>query len=142
MLSDLFEVDKRISEPLAYCRHPPQRRSLELFALIKRLPIFQKSHIVPCDSLAETLGGGHCTERALESVGIVKGVEEVFVEWVYVLQSREGGDDCLELLSESLCGVFDLSDVEAADSSLLESGADLGGQATLCSAEDDVDELL
>ena len=45
-------------------------------------------------------------------VGIVKGVEEVFVERVDILKSREAVQYQLELLCERLLREFDLSCIE------------------------------
>ena len=45
-------------------------------------------------------------------VGIVKGVEQIFVERVDVLKAREPIKDGRELLRKGLCGVFDLTNVK------------------------------
>lgn len=46
-------------------------------------------------------------------VGIVEGIEEVFVERMDVLQPRKPFKDSLELFTECLGGKLDLSSVEA-----------------------------
>lgn len=55
------------------------------------------------------------SERNLEVVGIVKGVEKIPVERVDVLEARETVEDGCDFLGESLCGILDLSDVESYD---------------------------
>jgi len=58
------------------------------------------------------LRGGQLTEGDPEMVGIVKGVEQIFVERVDILKTRETVKDGRELLGKGLCGVFDLANVE------------------------------
>lgn len=41
MLPDLLEVDKRVLEPLANCRHATQRRLLQLLTLEERLSVLE-----------------------------------------------------------------------------------------------------
>lgn len=45
-------------------------------------------------------------------VGIVEGVEEIFVEWMDVLQTRKAIKNGLQLFTECLGGELDLSGVE------------------------------
>jgi hypothetical protein len=48
-------------------------------------------------------------------VGIVEGVEEILVEWVDVLQTRETVEDGAKLLRKGLLGELDLSGVESCE---------------------------
>lgn len=48
-------------------------------------------------------------------VCIVQGVEQIFVEWVNVLQPWEAVEDGLEFLAEGLSCELDLSRVEVCD---------------------------
>ena len=64
------------------------------------------------------------------------------MEWVDVLQSWKAIENCLKLLGECLCRIFDLSGVESSDSRDLEAGSNLCGQSPLSTTEDYIDELL
>lgn len=48
-------------------------------------------------------------------VGIVEGVEEILVEWVDVLQTRETVEDGAKLFRKGLLGELDLSSVESCE---------------------------
>jgi hypothetical protein len=52
------------------------------------------------------------SEGNSKMVGIVESIQEILVEWVNVLQTREGIEDRGEFLAESFLCVFDLSRVE------------------------------
>jgi len=46
-------------------------------------------------------------------VGIIEGVEKIFVEWMNVLQAREAFQDSLKLFAECLRGKLDFSSIKA-----------------------------
>lgn len=46
-------------------------------------------------------------------VGIIEGVEEIFVKWMNVLQARESFQDSLKLFAEGLRRKLDFSSVKA-----------------------------
>lgn len=48
-------------------------------------------------------------------VGIVECVEEILVEWVNVLQTRETVEDGAKLFRKGLLGELDLSSVESCE---------------------------
>ena len=75
-------------------------------------------------------------------VCIVKGVHEISVECVDILKAWKAVENCLEFLCKGLSREFDLSRVERSNSRNLEARANLCGQSSLGSTEDDVDELL
>ena len=52
-------------------------------------------------------------------VGIVECVQQIFVEWVDVLESGEAVEDRLELLTEGLRGELDFSGVETCKMSVV-----------------------
>jgi hypothetical protein len=53
------------------------------------LGIFEESHIVARYDFDEMLCGRKLTEGYAEVVGVVKGIEEIFMERVNVLESGE-----------------------------------------------------
>lgn len=125
MLPDLLEVDKRVLEPLANCCHATQRGLLQLFALKERLSVLQKTDIVTGDSLNQRLGSRQLSEGDTEMVRIVESVEQIAVERVNVLQTREGIDCLREALGESLGSILDLTCVESSDTADLEACTNL-----------------
>jgi hypothetical protein len=98
MLADLIEVHKRVLESLNEGGHATQSGPLELLALEQRLAVLEETDIIAGDGLNQMLGGGHLTEGDSEMVGIVEGVEEILVERMDVLQTRETLEDGAELL--------------------------------------------
>ncbi len=54
-------------------------------------------------------------------VRIVKGVQKVFVEGVYILKAGEAIEYGLKFLAKGLCGVFDLSSVETCNTMSIRS---------------------
>ena len=89
-----------------------QRRALELLALEEGLGIFQQAHVVTRDDFDEMFGSGQLTQSDAEMVGVVEGVEQVFVERMNVLQTRKAAEDERELLGEGLLREFNFSGVE------------------------------
>jgi hypothetical protein len=85
VLSHLLEVYQRIFQSLTDCGHPAQSRPLERLALEQGLCIFQKSDIVSRHRLNESFGRRQRAQSDLEVVGIVEGIEQIFVEGVNVL---------------------------------------------------------
>ena len=55
------------------------------------------------------------TERYPEVVGVVQGVEEVFVEGMNVLEAWKAVEDCLQLFAKSLGGVLNFADIEGCE---------------------------
>lgn len=85
-----------------------------------------RSSISICDKLD---GESHGTTRPPEP-GIL------------TVEPGEGLDDLADPLGQRLLRELDLPRVEGADTADLEAGSDLGRQAALRPAQDDVDELL
>lgn len=102
MLSDLFEVEKRILHALADGGHATESGSLELLALEERLTILEQTNVISGDGLNQMLGRRQLTESNSEVVGIVERVEQILVERVDVGETRESVEDGCELLDESL----------------------------------------
>ena len=67
-------------------------------------------------------------------VCVVEGIEEVFVERMYILQTREAIENDRYFLCECLLCIFHFSCVEASYSTDFESGSDLGGETSLGAA--------
>lgn len=112
MLSHLIEIQERIFEALADGGHATKRGPLELLALEERLAILEQTDIVSGNGLDQVLCGGELTERNAEVVGIVERVEQILVERMDILQSRETLEDGAELFGECFLGELDLSGVE------------------------------
>jgi hypothetical protein len=125
MLPDLLEVDKRVLEALADCGHATQGRLLQLFALEKRLSVLEQTDVVTRNGLDQRLRSRQLTESNAEVVRIVKGVQQIAVERVDILEAREGFDRGGEALGESLRGVLDFTCVEGSDTADLETCANL-----------------
>lgn len=66
----------------------------------ERLRIFEKPNIISRNSLDQSLCGGQCTEGYPEVIGIVEGIEEIFVERMNILQSWEAIENGLKLFAE------------------------------------------
>ncbi len=79
----------------------------------QRLGIFQEANVVSSHRLYQSFRRGQCAQRYPEMVGIVECVEEIFVERMDILKSRETLKDGLELFRERLGRKLDLSSVEA-----------------------------
>lgn len=112
MLSDLIEVEKGIFQSSANGGHSSQSGTLKLLALEERLGIFEEAHIIARHDFDQVLCGGELAKRYPEMVGVVEGIEEIFVERVDILQSGESVEDQGELLAERLLCEFDLSSVK------------------------------
>jgi hypothetical protein len=57
-------------------------------------------------------GSGQLTQGDAKMVGIVEGVEQVFVERMNVLQARKAVEDERELFSEGLLCEFNFAGIE------------------------------
>lgn len=89
MLAHLIEVQERVFQSPADCGHSTQGRALELLALEERLCVFEESHIIARHNFDKVLCSRKLAEGYAEVVGIVKGVEEIFMEGMDVLKSGE-----------------------------------------------------
>jgi hypothetical protein len=112
MLSNLIQIQKRIFQSSADSGHSSQRRTLKLLTLKQRLRILEKADIVTRHNFDEMLCGGELAESYAEVVGVVQGVEEIFVEGVDVLKTGETIEDQRKLFGECFLGKFDLSGVK------------------------------
>jgi hypothetical protein len=112
MLAHLVEVEEGIFQSPADCRHSTKGRTLELFALEERLRILEQSHIISGHDLDQVLRSRELTEGYSEMVGIVEGIEEIFVERMDILQAGKSVQDEGELLCECLLREFDFSGIE------------------------------
>ena len=142
MLPDLVEVEKRVLQTLADGGHATKSSALELLALEQTLTILDETHVISGDGLDQTLCGVTLAEGNAEVVGVVESVEQILVERVNVGEAREAVQDSRQLLTEGLCGVFDLAHVEGPNTSDLETRANLGGQTALGARQHNVQELL
>ena len=142
MLPDLVEVEKRVLQTLADGGHATKSSALELLALKQTLTILDETHVISGDGLDQTLCGVTLAEGNAEVVGVVESVEQILVERVNVGEAREAVQDSRQLLTEGLCGVFDLAHVEGPNTSDLETRANLGGQTALGARQHNVQELL
>jgi len=107
------------------------------------------------------LRGRELAEGYPEMIGIVEGIEEVFMERMDILEAGESVQDEGELLCECLLREFDLSGVEicfslafpasprfqnifarTSNSANLKSCANLRWQAALRPAQDNIQEFL
>jgi len=117
MLSNLVEVEEGIFQSSADGRHSTQCSTLELLALEEGLRIFEKADIIAGNDFDQMLCGRELAESYPEVVCIVKGVEEIFVERVDILQSWEAVEDEGELLSEGFLRELDLSGIKVCERS-------------------------
>ena len=89
MLAYLIEVQERVFQSAADGSHSTKRCTLELLALEEGLCIFEETDIIAGNDFDEVLRGGELSEGNPEMIGVVEGVEEIFVERVDILKSRE-----------------------------------------------------
>lgn len=113
MLAHLFEVKERVLKALANSGHATQASALQLLALEERLAILEQTHVIPRHRLNQMFRRGELTQRNAEMVGIVKSVEEIFVERMNVLKLRETLEDRLDFLGEGLGGVLHFARIES-----------------------------
>ena len=143
MLAHLLEVYKRIFQPPADRSHAAKGCALELLALEERLCVFEETDVVSRDCFDEVLSGRELSKGYSEMVGVVKGIQEVLVEGMYVLKtgkslylglvsipqsgsrSTRRTKNQRQLFSKGLLGIFDLACIEASYSGDFETAADL-----------------
>ena len=128
MLPDLLKIYKRVLQSLADSRHATQGCPLKLFALEKRLSIFQEADIVARDCLNERLSSRELSKRNSKVIRIVECVQQIAMERVDILETREGFDGLGEALGEGFGGVLHFACVEGSNT------ADFEACANLCSA--------
>ena len=87
MLAHLLEVHKRVFQPPADRSHAAKGCSLELLALEERLCVFEETDVVPRDGFDEVLSGRELSKGYSEMVGVVKGIQEILMEGMYVLKT-------------------------------------------------------
>lgn len=124
MLSDLIKIQKRIFQSSTYGGHSSQCRTLKLLALKQRLRIFEETNIIARYDFDEMFCRGELTEGYAEVVGIVKGIEEIFVERMDVLEAGKAIKNQRKLLGEGFLCKFDFSSVEICFNQLLKPGAE------------------
>ena len=112
MLSDLIEIQKGIFETLDEGGHATECSSFQLLALKERLAILDQPNIVSGNSLDQVFGGRELAESDAEMVGIVEGIEKIFVERMDVLKSGKTLENGTKFLGEGLLRKLDLSGVE------------------------------
>lgn len=132
VLADLLQVDEGVLQTTGDGCHATEGSALELFALEQRLRILDKTDVIARNGFNQVLGGRDLTKGDTEVVGIVKSVHQILVWWILdptraaiiaigvkltermdILQARESIKDVLELLTESLLCILDLSGVES-----------------------------
>lgn len=114
MLSDFVEILERVVETLQDSGHATQSGPLELFALEERLRILDEAYVVTTDRFDQMLRGRELTKGDAEVVGIVKGMEEVLVKGVNLVDAWEGLEDASDLLGEGLLCELDLPRVKCS----------------------------
>jgi len=117
MLSNLIEVEEGVFQSSADGGHSAQGGTLELLALEEGLRIFEKADIIAGHNFDQMLCGRELAKSYSEVVCIVKGIEEIFVERVDILQPWEAVKNEGELLSEGFLSKLDLSGVEICERS-------------------------
>lgn len=66
------------------------------------MAVLEESDVVSSYGLDQVLRSRQLTKGNLEVVGIIQGVQQVFVERVDVLQTREAVENGVDLLGEGL----------------------------------------
>ena len=143
MLAHLLEVDKRVFQPPADRSHAAKGCALELLALEERLCVFEETDVVSRDGFDEVLSGRELSKGYSEMVGVVKRIQQVLMEGMYVLKtgkslylglastphsrsrSTRRTKNQRQLFSKGLLGIFDLACIKASYSGDLETAADL-----------------
>ena len=143
MLAHLLEVHKRVFQSPADRSHAAKGCALELLALEERLCVFEETDVVSRDGFDEVLSGRELSKGYSEMVGVVKRIQQVLMEGMYVLktgkplylglasipQSRSRSTrrtkNQRQLFSKGLLGIFDLACIEASYSGDFETAADL-----------------
>ena len=87
MLAHLLEVYKRVFQPPADRSHAAKGCALELLALEERLCVFEETNIVSRNRLNKVLSGRELSKGYPEMVGVVKGIQQVLMEGMYVLKT-------------------------------------------------------
>lgn len=143
MLAHLLEIYERVFQPPADGSHAAKGCALELLALEERLCVFEETDVVSRDCFDEMLGGRELSKGYSEMVGVIKRIQQVLMEGMYVLetgeplylglvstpQSRSRSNrrtkNQRQLFSKGLLGIFDLACIEASYSGDFETAADL-----------------
>lgn len=112
MLANLVKIEERVLQSSADSCHSTQCSTLELFALEERLSIFKETDIISRHNFDKMLCRRQLAKGDLEVIFIVKGIEEIVVEWVDILHSRKSIQNQRYLLREGLLGELDLSGVK------------------------------
>ena len=89
MLAHLLEVHKRVFQPPADGSHAAKGCALELLALEERLCVFEETNVVSRDGFDEMLSGRELSKGYSEMIGVVKRIQQVLMEGMYVLKTRE-----------------------------------------------------
>ena len=131
VLANLLQVHERVLETAGDGGHTTEGGLLKLLALEQRLRILDQTDVIARNGFNQVLGGRNLTKGNTEVVGIVKSVHQILVwkildptravaiavvkltERMDIDQTRESIENVLELFTESLLGVLDLSGVEA-----------------------------
>lgn len=79
MLSYLFQIDERVFKASANGGHATESSALKLFALEKRLGIFDETDVIAGHCFDQMLCGRDLTESNSEMVGIVQRVHQILV---------------------------------------------------------------
>ena len=106
------------------------------------LGVFEEADIVPRNGLDKVFGRRKLAKGDAEMVCIIEGIEEIFVEGMYILQTGKAIEDKGDFFREGLLCVFDFACVEASYSTDFESRSDLGGKTSLGAAQHYIQKLL
>lgn len=112
MLADLVEVEQRIFQALDDGGHAAEGSFLELLALEEGLAVLEQANVVPGYGLNQVLSRRHLAEGDAEVVGIVEGIDQVFVKRMDVLQARKTLEYGAKLFRKGLLGKLDLSGIK------------------------------
>ena len=88
MLAHLLKIHKRVFQPPADRSHAAKGCALELLALEERLCVFEETDIVSRDGFDEMLGGRELSKSYSKMVGVVKRIQQILMEGMYVLETR------------------------------------------------------
>ena len=143
MLAHLLEVHKRVFQPSANRSHAAKGCALELLALEERLCVFEETDVVSRHGFDEMFSGRELSKGNSEMVGVIKRIQQVLMEGMYVLKTGEPlylglvsipqatprstrqTKNQRQLLSKCLLSIFDLACIEASYSGDFETAADL-----------------
>lgn len=110
MLSDFLEIGQGRGDLADHGAHPSQSGSLEGFASVEGVGVFDKFEVVPTHVFDHALGGLDVPECQFVMVLVIENVEEVSIEGVDVFYLGEVVEDVSEAFDDCLLAEFDLGE--------------------------------